>query len=265
MNRLSAHLGYLYTEMPLAERIAAAARDGFTAIEHPAPFAMPAAQMRARITDLGLAFAQITSGMGDAARDEKGLAALPGREAEFRAGFDRALEYAAEVGIPFVHPMAGVPKGAPGWQARYRGNIDWALQRVQGTGQRLLVEAITLPGYALPDFDAAIALQQAAGDDGLRLLFDSYHAAVLGEDGPAWIARHGHRIGHVHIADHPGRHEPGTGQLDFRRLLTALHAADYRGAIGFEYIPERSTAESVTFLQGWSRSISRQTKTGALS
>ena len=265
MNRLSAHLGYLYTELPLAERLAAAARDGFTAVEHPAPYAIAAPEMRRRLGDLGLGFAQITSGMGNPG--EKGLAALPGREDDFRAGFLRARDYAAEVGIPFVHPMAGVPgvapSDSPGWAETYHANIAWSLTQLDGFDQRLLVEAITIPGYAMPSLAAAIALQDAY-PGAIALLLDSFHAATLGEDAPAWIAVHGARIGHVHIADHPGRHEPGTGRLDFAALLGALAKAPYGGAIGFEYIPSTSTAESLRFLPGWIAALS-QPATGAKS
>lgn len=253
MNRLSAHIGYLYTELPLADRLAAAARDGFTAVEHPGPYDIPAAEMRRRLDDLGLSFSQITSGMGR--EGEKGLACLAGREAEFRVGFDRALDYAQAIGCPYVHPMAGVVEG--GWLDAgevYRANLGWALERCEGSGVRLLVEAITIPGYYMGTLTAAAELQDAFAGR-LDLLFDSYHAAVLGEDPAAWVAAHATRIGHVHIADHPGRHEPGTGTVDFAVLLSALAGAGYRGAIGFEYIPSTTTTESARFLSRWKRSL----------
>ncbi|CAK7261405.1 MULTISPECIES: hydroxypyruvate isomerase family protein [unclassified Shinella] len=258
MNRLSAHIGYLYADLPLAERPAAAAHDGFTAVEHPEPWAVPAKEMRARLADLGLTFSQVTSGMGDAAAGEKGLAALAGREAEFRAGFDRALAYALEVDCPFVHPMAGVPKGGLLDAAEtYRLNLSWALNRVEGSGVRVLVEAITIPGYHMGSLTLAADLQdQFQGR--FALLFDTYHAAVLGEDPRRWITRNAGRLGHVHIADHPGRHEPGTGTLSFESVLTALTAAGYAGAIGFEYIPSAATSASAAFLPGWKRLLSEK-------
>lgn len=253
MNRLSAHIGYLYSELPLAERPAAAARDGFTAIEHPEPWAVPAAEMRARIDDLGLAFAQVSSGMGDAAKGEKGLAALPGREGEFRAGFERALDYALELGCPFIHPMAGVPKGGVLDAAEtYRLNLSWALSRVEKSGVRVLIEAITIPGYHVGNLALAAELQDQF-DGRFDLLFDTYHATMLGEDPARWIGRNAGRIGHVHIADHPGRHEPGTGTLPFEPILAALAAGGYAGAIGFEYIPSAATSASAAFLPGWKR------------
>lgn len=251
MNRLSAHIGYLYAALPLSRRLAAAARDGFSAVEHPGPYDIPASEMRARLDDLGLAFTQITSGMGGAG--EKGLACLKGRESEFRAGFDRALDYAQAIGCTYLHPMAGVVTG--GWLDAgevYRANLGWALERCEGTGVRLLVEAITIPGYYMGTLASAAELQDAFAGR-FDLLFDSYHAAVLGEDPASWVATNAPRIGHVHIADHPGRHEPGTGTVDFPALLSALSGAGYRGAIGFEYIPSIPMAESTRFLSCWKR------------
>lgn len=259
MNRLCAHIGYLYADLPLEERPIAAASDGFTAIEHPEPWAMPAARMRALAGDLGLAFVQVSSGMGDPERGEKGLAALPGREAEFRRGFDRAADYAIAVGAGFVHPMAGLaPAGDADARRAYAGNLDWAADRLAGTGLGLLVEAITIPGYHLATLAAASAMQDRLGSVASQL-FDTYHAATLGADPAGWIAANGARIGHVHVADHPGRHEPGTGTLDFPRILAALQGAGYRGAIGFEYLPSRPTSRSAAFLAGWKRLLRERT------
>lgn len=257
MTRLSAHIGYLYADLPLADRLAAAARDGFTAVEHPEPWAIPAAEMRRRIGDLGLTFTQVTSGMG--APGEKGLAALPGREAEFRSGFARALGYAQEVGCPFVHPMAGVPAGgALAAGETYLANLAWAVERCAGTPVRVLVEAITIPGYHMGTLAQAMDLQDRFGGR-FSLLFDSYHAAVMGEDPAGWVRAHAARIGHVHVADHPGRHEPGTGTIDFPTLLAALKGAGYTGAIGFEYLPTTpSNSDSLHFLPGWKRALSAQ-------
>jgi hydroxypyruvate isomerase len=263
MNRLSAHIGYLYTELPLAERLAAAARDGFTAVEHPEPWEIPAPEMRARLADLGLVLVQVTSGMG--APGQKGLAALAGQEDAFRDGFARALDYAAVAGCRFVHPMAGVPDADPvGAQATYRENIAWAIALCAGTGVRPLVEAITIPGYAMATFADAVALQDAF-DARVSLLVDTYHATALGLDPAAWFAENAARVGHVHIADHPGRHEPGTGAIAFPRFLSALRTAGYAGAIGFEYIPSGGTSASARFLPEWKRFLSTPAVSGATS
>lgn len=253
MPRWSAHLGYLYTELPLVERAAAAARDGFTAVEHPAPFEVPAQEMKARLDDLGLTFSQITTGMGRADLKEKGLAALPGREAEFVDGVKRAIDYAQVIGCPYLHPMAGAPPAEHDRNTvlhTYRGNVAQALELARDAGVRILVEAITLPGYAMPTLDAAMSLQDAFAGD-IDLLFDTYHASTLGTDLESWIRVFGSRVGHVHIADHPGRGEPGSGHLRFEPFLQQLLTGGYDGAIGFEYVPSRTTSETLGFLPAW--------------
>lgn len=251
MTPLSAHIGYLYADLPLHDRLAAAARDGFTAVEHPEPWEIPASEMARRLADLDLVFPQLSSGMG--APGEKGLAALPGRAGEFRAGFARALDYAGAIGCRFVHPMAGIGGDA----ATYRANIEWAARRCEGTDLRVLVEAITIPGYFMSSLEAASELQDDLGSK-IALLFDSYHACAGGHDPAHWVRDNARRIGHVHIADHPGRHEPGTGRIDFPALLEALGAAGYGGAVGFEFIPSAATTATVGFLPDWKARLKRK-------
>lgn len=229
---LSAHIGYLFTDVPLEARPAAARAAGFDAVEHPAPFAIAAPELRAILTDLGLGLAQITSGMG--AAGEKGLASLPGREAEFRDGYARALDYAEEAGSPFVHAMAGVN----GDDVTYRANIEAAMRMAEGRRPQVLIEAIShraVSGYHLHRLSQL--LQMGRDYPALRLLIDTYHATANNEDPLTAIAAAGGQLGHIHIADFPGRAEPGSGALDFTPLFAALKAADYAGAIGFEYIP----------------------------
>lgn len=252
MVRWSAHLGYLYTELPLRDRLAAAAQDGFTAVEHPGPYEIPATEMRARLDDLGLTFSQITSGMGNPAAGEKGLASLAGRERDFLDGVERAIDYAQIVGCPFIHPMAGVPNGKHA--NVYQANIAATVACARAAGMRVLVEAITIPGYTMGSLQQASALQDLFPDD-MDLLLDTYHATVLGLDVVAWIAKNARRIGHVHVADHPGRHEPGSGSLKFGPILNALFEHRYHGAIGFEYVPSRETSETTGFLRTWKQYV----------
>lgn len=233
MNLYSAHIGYLYKELPLVDRPAAAARDAFTAVEHPEPFDIPACEMRARLDDFRLAFSQISSGMGDASRGSKGLAAIRGREADFREGFKRTLDYAQSVGARFVHPMAGVPGGS--WLdtgETCQANLGWAIGACGTSGVSVLVEAITIPGYYLGSLSQAASLHDAF-DGRISLLIDTYHVATLLVDPAEWIGTNIGRIGHVHIADFPGRNEPGTGTTtasvaflsEWKRLAAAASAS----------------------------------------
>ncbi|HEV7307201.1 hydroxypyruvate isomerase family protein [Ensifer sp.] len=260
MNRLSAHIGYLFTELPLVERIEAAARAGFTAIEHPSPWDVSASEMRTRLAAHGLSFAQLSAAAGDAGKGEKGLAALPGREGDFLEGFNRALDYAVAIGCPFVHPMAGVPGNADVAAAAetYHRNLSYAVERAVGTSVKVLIEAISetaVPGYFLSTLDHASRIQDIFGPGHVSLLVDTFHAKATGADLRRWISMNGHRIGHVHVADHPGRREPGTGSIDFEAFLDVLVEQAYEGAIGFEYIPSRTTIDSAAFLPRWKQVI----------
>jgi 2-dehydrotetronate isomerase len=260
---LSAHIGYLFTELPLEERIAAARKAGFDAIEHPQPFAIPADRMVAYLKAEGLTFSQMAAATGNASRGEKGLTALLGREADFRQALEQSLDYAEAIGCPFVHPMAGVP--AEGldpervWEV-YLRNLEHTAERCATRGIKVLVEAIStaaVPGYFMSTMDLALRAADIIGRDRIHFLIDTFHARATGFDAEAFIAENMARIGHVHIADHPGRHEPGTGSVDFMRLLAALKVSGYEGAIGFEYIPRTNTDTGLGWLPLWEQLVRR--------
>lgn len=254
-NLLSAHLGYLFTELPLEARFDAARRAGFEAVEHPEPFSIPLGRMRELLAASGLRLAQITSGMGKSG--EKGLASLAGRESEFRDGYARALDYAEAVDCPFVHAMAGVD----GDEATYRGNIDAAIRLSEGRTPRVLVEAIShaaVPGYHMAHVDDLLALAQSSAER-LRVLIDTFHATADGHDPVTAIRAAGGALGHLHIADHPGRREPGTGSIDFSAVMAVLAEIGFQGAIGFEYLP--SGPHHLNWLPEWREMRDRVSRT----
>jgi 2-dehydrotetronate isomerase len=241
----SAHLGYLFLDLPLARRFDAARAAGFEAVEHPAPFALAATDLRDLLDANGLRMAQITSGMGNAG--EKGIACLPGREAEFRDGYARALDYAETIDCPFVHPMAGVG----GNDLTYRANIEVAVRLAEGRKAGVLVEAIshaTVSGYHMAHINDVLALARSFPMQ-IRVLIDTFHATADGHGPAATITAAGPHLGHVHIADFPGRHEPMTGSTDFASIFNALADLRFGGAIGFEYLP--SEANHLTWLPAW--------------
>ena len=256
-NSFSAHIGYLFRELPFAERFAAAAAAGFDAVEHPHDDTLDPVVLAGLLAAHGLRLAQMPFAFADAAKGEKGLAALPGRQEEFRAAFDRALDFAMAAGVPYLHPMAGIPRPEDAREAEgvYLANLHHAVERTAGTPVKILIEAISaaaVPGYALSTLEAACRVQDVFGPGNVSLLLDTFHAAASGVDPAAWIAANGYRLGHVHIADHPGRHEPGTGAIDFTAVLAALDAQGFDGAIGFEFVPSSAaTAESLGFLPAW--------------
>jgi hydroxypyruvate isomerase len=253
--RYSAHVGYLFTDKPLAERIASAIRHGFAGVEHPAPYAVPAAEMAGWLKAAGARYVQLGLYSGDASKGEKGLGIFPDRRDEFRTSVTQALDYAEAVGASMVHAMAGIlpPAQRAGhhWDC-YVENLAFAAAQARPRGITVLVEPMSQG--AVPDYfiatpgQAAEAIAQA-GAENLGLLLDVFHTLSAGLDVEQEIAKHAALLAHVHIADHPGRHEPGSGTVDFDRLELALEAVGYDGFLGCEYSPAGSTEAGL----GWLR------------
>ena len=245
--RLCAHLGYQFNEVALAGRFAAAAAAGFRGVEHPAPYELPAAAVRSALDAHGLRYVQLALPMGNRAAGDKGIACHPGREPEQQQGLRVAVEYATIVGAQWIHPMAGVvPAGVPRATAleHYVGNLRRASDAAAAAGLRVLVEFINpldVPGYLIDSPQAALDAIARSGSDNIRVLVDSYHFAVVGIDAAAFVRAHAARVGHLQIADHPGRHEPGTGGIDFDALFATLDDVGYGGWVGCEYLPSGRT------------------------
>jgi hydroxypyruvate isomerase len=252
----SAHIGYLFKEVPFADRFAVAAEAGFDAVEHPYDETFKAEAVGALLKASGLRFAQVPCTFGDAAKGEKGLAALPGRQMDFRAAFDAAFDFACAVGAPYVHPTAGIPdcNETAAAQDTYLENLHYAVERAAGTPVKILIEAISeaaVPGYALATLERACRVQDVFGPGNLSLLLDTFHAGAMGIDPAVWMAGNAWRLGHVHIADYPGRREPGSGAINFEAVLSTLDQQNVQAAIGFEFVPTASTAECLDFLAAW--------------
>ncbi len=251
----SAHFGYLFTELPLAERFAAARRSGFVAVEHPSPYAMPAAEFRRHVQDEGLSLVQIALPAGDPARGEKGMAALPGREVEFRVTLETGITYATESGARFIQLQSGLQPPEVAFDVlwdTYLRNLTFAAKRAAQAGLGVLIEPIgpgTLEGYFMGNSALALRAVRELQEPNLGMLFDVFHAANAGEDPLAFIATNSAAIRHLHIADYPGRNQPGTGTIDFPALFRLLADIGYAGLIGCEYKPTGHTMESLAWLE----------------
>jgi hydroxypyruvate isomerase len=252
----SAHIGYLFGELALRDRVAAAARCGFAAVEHPAPYGVPAAEMAGLLRASGIRYTQLALRSGDATRGEKGLGALPEQRQEFRASVREGLDYAEAVGARMVHAMAGVvperERTSAHWDC-YVENLAFAAGEAGERGIVVIVEAMSpeaVPGYFLPTPDDAARAIAEAGAPDLGLLLDVFHVASVGLDPAAAIATHAGVLRHVHLADHPGRHEPGTASIDFGRIADALTAARYDGVLGCEYVPAGATEDGLGWMRG---------------
>ncbi|MBR9836580.1 MAG: TIM barrel protein [Rhodobacteraceae bacterium] len=240
MMQISANLGFLYTELPLPDRIRAAKADGFDAVECHFPYDIPAAALRDALHETGLRMVSLNTVPGDIAAGEFGLAALPGRETEAQAAVRQAVSYGAAIGAGAVHVMAGRPQGAPGAEQSFRDTLGFACDLAAAEGMTVLIEPINsrdVPGYHLTRIDAASETLAAVGRDNLKILFDCYHLQIMQGDLARRFADHLPDIGHVQIAAVPDRGEPDGGELCYERLLQGFAQAGYAGAVGAEYRP----------------------------
>ncbi|WP_374569045.1 hydroxypyruvate isomerase family protein [Ideonella sp.] len=265
MLRFAANLTLLYPDLGFAERIGAAARDGFDGLECQFPYDWPAAELAARATEAGLPWVLINTPAGDWARGERGLAALPGREAEFRRGVDTALAYADALGCRRLHTLAGVaPNGVERERchATYAENLAWAARQAADAGCEILIEPLNprdVPGYLLGSQAAAHRWVQVIGAPNLKVQMDLYHCQVSEGDLATKLRLHlpTGRVGHLQIAGVPGRHEPDDGELNAPYLFALIDQLTRDAGhgpcwIGAEYHPRRgNTPGATTAGLGW--------------
>lgn len=257
MLRLAANLSTLFTDRPLRERFEAAARAGFRAVEIQFPYELEPAEVARLLAAHALELVLFNAPPGDAARGDRGLAGVPGREREFRESVARALEYAEAAHCPRVHVMAGMGQGPEARAAQldlFTANLAEAADRAAPLGVSLLVEPINprdVPGYLMNDTGAALAVLDAAGRANTGLQFDFYHQQILHGDLARRFDELLPRIRHVQLADNPGRHEPGTGEIAWDFLLAHVEASPYEGWVGCEYNPLAKGEESLRWARRW--------------
>jgi hydroxypyruvate isomerase len=251
MPKLAANVSTLFKELPFLERFAAAARAGFQAVEYQYPYACEAADLAAAARDAGLQVVLHNMPPGDPARGEHGTGCLSGREARFRDDLEKGIAYARAAGCPRLHCMAGVP--AQGSDAReanavFIANLRHAAQRLAQAGMQLLIEPLsdaTVRGYFLSGSAQAVRILDEVGMPNAWLQYDLFHMQRMEGNLADTITRLLARIGHMQIADVPGRHEPGTGELNFEFLLGHIDRAGYSGWVGCEYNPRGDTVEGL--------------------
>ncbi|QPF72217.1 TIM barrel protein [Roseateles sp. DAIF2] len=259
MPQFAANLSLMYQEhADLLDRFGAAARDGFKAVEFLFPYAHEARDLAQRLADHGLRQALFNAPPGDFGAGERGLAALPGREDEFRFGFEHlALPYAIALGCPRLHVMAGLrPAGAEPARLRatYLENLAWAAGLAAQAGREILIEPINprdIPGYLLNRQDEAHAVVAEIGATNLKVQMDLYHCQIVEGDVATKLRQYlpSGRVGHLQIAGVPARHEPDAqGELNWPWLFALLDELGYAGHVGAEYRPRGA---STTAGLGW--------------
>jgi hydroxypyruvate isomerase len=253
MPKFAANLTMLFNEAAFLDRFAAAKRAGFSGVEYLFPYDHAAADIRARLDEHGLTQVLHNLPAGNWGAGERGIACHPERVAEFEQGVARAIDYAAALGCTQLNCLAGiVPAGLDQDRARatFVANVRGAARRLQDAGIRLLIEPINtrdIPGFFLRTTAQALGIIDEVGSPNLFLQYDVYHMQIMEGDLATTIQNNLDRIAHLQIADNPGRHEPGTGEINYDFLFDHLDRIGYAGWVGCEYKPAASTEAGL----GW--------------
>jgi len=252
--RFSANLGLLWPDRPLLDRIEAAARAGFRAVEMHWPYDVPASEVAATARRTGVTLLGINTAPGNIAAGERGLGAIPGREREFQAAMDQAVEYCRVSGASAIHAMAGNVAAADRERARavFLANMRTAAAKAAEQNLTVLLEPLNPndnPGYFYSTLPEAVGLIEALALPNVKLQFDVYHVARAEGDVLAKLNRYREYIGNVQIAGVPARDEPDEGEIAYPAIFAALEKLPYRGWIGCEYHPRGDTDVGLGWLE----------------
>ena len=257
MTQFAANLTMLFTERPFLERFEAASQAGFKAVEFLFPYAWPATEIKALLDKHQLQLVLHNLPAGDWDAGERGIACHPKRTQEFREGVARAIDYASQLGVKQLNCLIGkVPEDASQLQVDQTviENLRFAAHELKKHGIRLLIEPINtfdIPGFYLHGTAQALALIDKVGSDNLFVQYDIYHMQRMEGEIAATLSKQLAKIGHVQLADNPGRNEPGTGELNYPFLFKHLDAIGYHGWIGCEYKPSAKTEDGL----GWIKAL----------
>lgn len=255
MPKFAANLSFLFTEVPFPERFKRAARAGFAGVEYLFPYEYPASEIAEwlRANDLEQVLFNLSA--GDWAAGERGLACLPHRQGEFAESVEQALNYAMVLDCERVHCLSGlrpVGVGEAELEATYIANLRFAGDRFATIGATVMIEPINsridMPGYWLDDVAKGFRLLEAVDRSNVKLQYDIYHAQIIAGDLARTLEANIGRIGHIQIADNPGRHEPGSGEINYPFLFDLLDRLGYDGWIGCEYKPLTTTEAGLGWL-----------------
>ena len=256
MPKLCANLTMLFNEVPFLDRFEAAAKAGFEGVEYLFPYAYPREQLTEKLRAYGLKQILHNLPAGDWDKGERGIACLPDRVTEFQASVETAIDYAKALGCPQVNCLAGiVPAGLARDRAErtFVDNLKFAAPKFKAAGIKLLIEAINtrdIPGFFLSTTRQSVGIIEAVGSDNLFVQYDIYHMQIMEGDLAPTIENNLDKIAHMQLADTPGRHEPGTGEINYDFLFRHIDKIGYTGWIGCEYRPAGKTEDGL----GWAKS-----------
>ncbi|QEA38421.1 hydroxypyruvate isomerase [Pistricoccus aurantiacus] len=256
MPKFAANLSMLFTEVDFLDRFKAAADAGFEGVEYLFPYDFEAAEIKKRLDDNKLTQVLHNLPAGDWGAGERGIACHPGRVDEFREGVDKAIEYATILGCRQVNCLTGIKPDSVSDEEAHKTvveNLRFAADKLKQAGILLVAEPVNtrdIPGFFLNRTEQAIALFDEVGSDNLKLQYDIYHMQIMEGNLAPTIEKHFERIAHVQLADNPGRHEPGTGEINYPFLFDHLDRLGYEGWIGCEYKPKTETNEGLGWMKG---------------
>jgi 2-dehydrotetronate isomerase len=263
MPRFAANLTMMYVEHEFLDRFAAAAADGFEAVEFAFPYEYPRSEIALRLADHGLSQVLLNAPPGNLGAGERGIASSPTQRDSFRRSIlEQALPYALALKCPRVHVLAGViPAGCDRtqWRATYIANLVWAAREAASVGVDLLIEPINardIPGYLLNRQDEAHEVILEAASPNLKVQMDLYHCQIVEGDVATKLRSYlpTQRVGHLQIAGVPDRHEPDVGELHYPYLFKLIDDIGWEGHIGCEYRPRGRTSEGLGWLRAFTGS-----------
>lgn len=255
MPRFAANLSMLFTEVDFLERFAAAADAGFDGVEYLFPYDFPAEKIKSHLDANNLEQVLFNLPSGDWAEGERGIACHPDRVEEFRTGVDLAIAYARTLGNSQVNCLAGIrPQDIDdaSVEQTFIDNLRYAADRLETAGIRLVMEAVNtrdVPGFYLNTTAQALDIREKVGSSNLFLQYDIYHMQIMEGDLARTLESNLDVINHVQLADNPGRHEPGTGEINYHFLFQHLESIGYRGWVGCEYKPASTTTAGLGWLK----------------
>jgi hydroxypyruvate isomerase len=261
MPHFAVNLTFLFTEIPFIERFSAARNAGFHAVEFMFPYDFDMGDIKARLEETGLKLILCNLPAGNWAGGDRGTACNPERRAEFREGVAKGIDAAKALGFDRMNCLVGLKPESlsdeEAWETMAE-NIRFASTALGREGIRLVVEPINrfdVPGFALNTCARTLEMIEKVDHPNAYLQLDIYHARREGEDAAAILRSHLGRVGHIQIADCPGRHQPGTGETDFRFLLPEIDRLGYQGFVSMEYIPQPNTLTSLQWMSSYGYSV----------
>lgn len=254
MAKFAANLSMLFTEVDFMDRFEAAAEAGFQGVEYLFPYAFDADEIKEKLVANNLEQVLFNLPAGDWDAGDRGIAVDPARVEEFQAGVPKAIAYAKALGCTQVNCLAGiVPQGVTQQDAQsaFVINLHYAANALAAEGISLVIEAINtrdIPGFFLNTTEQAKAIIKEVGSDNLSIQYDIYHMQIMEGDLTPTMQQNIGQIAHVQLADNPGRHEPGTGEINYPFVLNYLDELGYQGWVGCEYKPKTTTTEGLGWL-----------------